>query len=93
MKGNVESMMSFLLEKGSSTKKITENLIIDTFHSCGKTANNNSNLIIDHDDPNNDIVDIDINVSDDYDDVPDYTYFEENTICESTTTPVFNRLI
>ena len=67
-------------------------MIIDTFHSCGKTANNNSNLI-DHDDPNNDIVDIDIDVSDDYDDVPDYTYFEENTICESTTTPVLNRLI
>ena len=71
-------MMSFLLENSSSTKKkITENLIID---SCGKTAIN-------------DIVDIDIDVSDDYDGNPDYTYFEENTICESTTTPVFNKLI
>ncbi len=67
-------------------------MIIDTFHSCGKTANNNSNLI-DHDDINYDIVDMDIDVSDDYDDVPDYTYFEEKTICESTTTPVFNWLI
>jgi hypothetical protein len=79
-----------LLENTSSDKKkITENLIID---SCGKTANNNSNFI-DHDDPNNEIVDIDIDVSDDYDDNPDYTYFEENTISESTTTPVFNKLI
>jgi len=56
-KRNFDSMMSFLLEKTSSDKKkITENLIID---SCGKTANNNSNFI-DHDDPNNEIVDIDI---------------------------------
>ena len=89
-KRNFDSMMSYLLENTSSDKKkITENLIID---SCGKTANNNSNFI-DHDDPNNEIVDIDIDVSDDYDDNPDYTYFEENTICESTTTPVFNKLI
>ena len=89
-KGDFDSMMSFLLEKSSSTKKkITENLIID---SCGKTAKNNSNLI-DHDDPNNDIVEIDIDVSDDYDDNPEYTYFEKNTICESTTTPVLNKLI
>jgi len=89
-KRNFDSMMSFLLENTSSDKKkITENLIID---SCGKTANNNSNFI-DHDDPNNEIVDIDIDVSDDYDDNPDYTYFEENTISESTTTPVFNKLI
>jgi hypothetical protein len=73
-KRNIDSMMSFLLENSSSTKKkITENLITD---SCGKTANNNSSLI-DHDDPNNGIVDIDIDVSDDYDDNPDYTYFEE----------------
>ena len=56
-KRNFDSMMSFLLENTSSDKKkITENLIID---SCGKTANNNSNFI-DHDDPNNEIVDIDI---------------------------------
>jgi len=91
-KRDFESMMSFLLENGSSTTKktVTENL--DTFHSCGKTANNNSNLI-DHHDPNIDIVEIDIDASDDYNEVPDYTYFEENTICESTTTPVFNKLV
>ena len=64
-------------------------MIINSFHSCGKTVNNNSNLI-DHDDPNIDNVDINLDVSDDY---PDYTYVEENIICESTTTPVFNRLI
>jgi hypothetical protein len=66
--------MSFLLEISSADKKkIIENLRID---SCGKTANNNRNFI-DDDDPNNKIVDIDIDVSDDYDDNPDYTYFEE----------------
>jgi hypothetical protein len=36
-KRSMDSMMSFLLENNSSTKKkITENLIINTFHSCGK---------------------------------------------------------